>query len=188
MHYQIFTRIILFAFVLSAPVLGAQNASPHREVGLQFSGINFNGNNNISAFYKKQKSEQVYRRLRFFYGNLNAQTSEDQYYFSMSAGIAIGREKRKTLDSKLEFYQGPEFGASLGVSALIDSNTDISLGGRFGWVLGLQHSFNERWAINLETIPSVGVNVITATARDVTRLDLNATASNSVSIGMVRKF
>ena len=184
---RIFTITLFLAFFASMTSLSAQDSSPNREVGLQFNGLNFDGFNGFSLFYKKQKSENVYRRIRFFYGNLNVEAINDISAVSFSSGIAIGREKRKALDAKLAFYQGPEFSAALGVTTQNWDNTSINVSGRFGWILGLQHSFNERWAINLETIPGVGIGVNSITDSDP-RFTFNAGISNSVSLGLVRKF
>jgi hypothetical protein len=56
-----------------------------------------------------------------------------------------------------------------------------------GYVFGLQHSFNERWAINLETIPGVRVEALLLPG-DNYDISLDAVASNAVSLGVVRKF
>ncbi len=188
MYYKLLTRTLFFALFAFATQLSAQNTAPHREVGLQFSGLNLNNTNSFSAFFKKQKKEHVYQRLRLFYGNINGLVRDSERYLAFFGGIAIGHEKRKSLDSKLEFYQGPELSAALSIVSIIDENTDISIRGGFGWVLGLQHSFNERWAVNLEAIPGLSMNVNGATKRDVTTVGWDASISNSVSLGLVRKF
>ena len=179
----------LLAFVLvifTASSLTAQDGNPRREVGIQFSSLDFDGSRSFSAFFKKQKKENVYRRIRFFSGSLSARSFEDTFIFDFSAGIAIGREKRKSLDPKLEFYQGPEFSIRLGLAT--EDNVRVSIAPAFGWVLGLQHSFNNRWAVNLETIPSLS---ITANINNGIRPDVllfGAGFNNSVSLGLVRKF
>lgn len=188
MCYKPSTLIFFFMLFFCAPAVRAQNDKPVREIGLQFSGLNFNGNSSFSVFYKKQKKENVFRRIRFTYGSLGAQVANEDFAVNLGGGIAIGREKRKTLDPKLEFYQGPEFSAILSVSTVGEENTDLSVQAGFGWVLGLQHSFNARWAVNLETIPRVNVNVGTSTGRDVTAYGLSAAASNTVSLGLLRRF
>ncbi len=173
----------------------AQDAPPRREVGLQFNSINFNGSNAFSAFYKKETKENVYRRFRVFYGNLGLdfKTFGNYTAFNGAGGIAIGREKRKALDSKLAFYQGPEISASFGV-AHVDLNvvnaanvTRYDVNARLGWVLGLQHSFNDRWAINLETIPGFGVGV-TGSNGSNPEVRTSVGFNSNVSIGIVRKF
>lgn len=180
------TITILLALVFITTV-SAQNATPRREVGLQFNRFDFDGDSGFSAFFKKQKKENVYRRIRFFSGGLGFRSVEEKNFFNFSAGIAIGREKRKTLDAKLEFYQGPEFAVNLSLASLDDDDLGVSVAPAFGWVLGLQHSFNERWAVNVETIPQASIGFTNYSNKDGD-LFFNAGFNNTVSIGLVRKF
>ena len=182
-----FFAIVLAVFTTSA--LSAQDGNPPREVGIQFSSLDFDGGGGFSAFFKKQKKENVYRRIRFFYGNISVGEQREEFQFDVSTGIAIGREKRKMLDSKLEFYQGPEFALRLDVSSFLETQSQISVTPSFGWVLGLQHSFNERWAVNLETIPGASISFYANTNDEDSRsLNFNAGLKNAVLIGLVRKF
>lgn len=165
----------------------AQDTKPKREVGLQFSSFDFDGGSGFSAFFKKQKKENVYRRIRLFSGGLSFKSSEEINLFNFSAGIAIGREKRKSLDTKLEFYQGPEFAANLAIGNVGDDDLSLTIAPAFGWVLGLQHSFNERWAVNVETIPRASIAFDSFSNADG-EIAFNAGFSNAVSIGLIRKF
>jgi hypothetical protein len=188
MRYNILT-LSIFAFVAAfTTTLSAQDAAkPRREVGLQFGSIDFDGGS-FSAFYKKQKKENVYRRVRFVSGNLLLGFLEEDFRLNFGAGIAIGKEKRKALDSKLEFYQGPEFAIDFSVFTTADDDvTPILLRPSFGWVLGLQHSFNDRWAVNIETIPGVFV-AANITGNEAEGLFFGGGLSNNVSLGLVRKF
>ncbi len=181
------STITIFLAVFFSFSLSAQDAKPRREVGLQFNSFDFDGGSGFSAFFKKQKKENVYRRIRFFSGGLSFRSTEEINFFNFSAGIAIGREKRKALDSKLEFYQGPEFAINLGVASVGEDDLNLTIAPAFGWVLGLQHSFNERWAVNVETIPRASIGFDTVSNADG-ELAFNAGFSNAVSIGLVRKF
>ncbi len=168
--------------------LSPQNTSAKREVGLSFSSIDFDGGTGFSAFYKKQLRENVYRRIRFFSGRLSAGAADEEFTFDFSAGIAIGREKRRSLDPKLEFYQGPEFFIQVGLSSPSEDDVRMNFTPGFGWVLGLQHSFNERWAVNLETIPSVSVSANINGDAGPDSVFFNAGFNNLVSLGLIRKF
>ena len=179
--------LVVFSTLFTSGSLLAQDTKPKREVGLQFSSFDFDGGSGFSAFFKKQKKENVYRRIRLFSGGLSFKSSEEINLFNFSAGIAIGREKRKSLDTKLEFYQGPEFAVNLGVGALDDDELRLRIAPAFGWVLGLQHSFNERWAVNVEAIPRASIAFDSFSNTDG-ELAFNAGFSNAVSIGLVRKF
>ncbi|MEO6757986.1 MAG: hypothetical protein ABIO24_00925, partial [Saprospiraceae bacterium] len=58
----------------------------------------------------------------------------------------------------------------------------------FGYVLGVQHSFSELWAIHLETVPRISANL---SAGDLTENDsfgIGASFSSAVALGIVRKF
>lgn len=184
-----------FFFALLAACLGcitpatAQSPAAHgkREVGLQFDRLDFTDTPSFSAFYKKQIKPDVYRRLRFFYGNLTSAFSGDDSAFDFSAGIGIGREKRKALDDKLFFYQGPEISGTIALSTVNWDNVTTAVSARFAWVFGLQHYFNERWAINLEALPGVSVTTVNG-ANNAHAFSLNARGSNSVSLGLMRVF
>jgi|GEM_PF-718321 len=179
--------LVVFSTIFTSGSLLAQDTKPKREVGLQFNSFDFDGGSGFSAFFKKQKKENVYRRIRLFSGGLSFRSTEETNFFDFSAGIAIGREKRKSLDAKLEFYQGPEFAINLAVGSLNDDDLGLTIAPAFGWVLGLQHSFNERWAVNVETIPRASVAFDNFSNADG-EIAFNAGFNNAVSIGLVRKF
>ncbi|HOY05566.1 MAG TPA: hypothetical protein PLO67_09190 [Saprospiraceae bacterium] len=165
--------------------LHAQDA-PKREVGIQLYGLNFNGNNSFSAFYKKQLSANKYRRINFFTGRANTNVSDEEVQANVNIAAAIGFEKRKSLDEKLEFYRGPEFSINTGFLQ-INNQTVLAIAGGFGYVLGLQHSFNSRWAIQVETIPAISLG-LTFVDRSYDSRQLDANISNSVALGVARKF
>ena len=182
-----FSTILFFSLFCTA--VTAQNAQVKREVGLQFSGLNFNGNNSFSAFYKKQVKENSFRRIRFLAGNLNIDGSKDRTFGSFFAGVSIGREKRKQLGRKLQFYRGPQFGASTTISASSGPNSDhqVRLGLNAGLVFGLQHQFNEFWAVNIETEPGVGLDLAKRKGAPFNVFGA-ANVGNNVQIGLVRCF
>lgn len=171
--------------------LSAQNAGAKREVGLQFSSLNLDGSS-FSAFYKKEQKENVYRRFRFAAGSVELGFLEEETTFDFSAGIAVGREKRKSLDDKLVFYQGPE--AALNISIFTIDNDDVTpviVSPSFGWVFGLQHSFNDRWAMNIETIPSINASFNYYGGDGIGSAEglfVGAGGSNLVNLSVLRKF
>ena len=178
--------ILTFISLVFATVLAAQSSSTPKEVGIQISSISAEFPSTFSAFYKKQKSENVYRRVRFVSGRLSFFTlDDDNTDFDFFAGIAIGKEKRRSLDRKLMFYRGPEYNFNLSANSVIGGGT-VGFGVGFGYVLGLQHNFNEFWSVNLETIPSAGVNL--SFAEENTNFLFNSGFSNQVSLGLVRRF
>ncbi|MCC7466779.1 MAG: hypothetical protein IT261_10940 [Saprospiraceae bacterium] len=183
-----FLSTLALCFCLSTS-LQAQSGKPKREVGLQFSSLNFN-DGAFGGFYKKELSAGTYRRIRFASGSIDLALREDVTDFHLNLALAIGREKRKALDSKLDFYQGPEFSFNLAAATVGDDDMVLQITPSFGWVFGLQHSFNERWAINIETIPGVYVSadINNATGLDSEGLYFGVGGSNYVNLGIVRKF
>jgi hypothetical protein len=192
-------KLSLF-FLLLVTVLSAQGPGVPKEVGIQIRGINFNGVTSFSAFYKKQKAENVFKRYSFIVGNIDFQDAADRKSsLTLNAGLAVGREKRRSLDRKLVFYRGPEFRFNINLASneVIFSNnfpgtvviqrSSYNFGVGFGYVVGLQHNFNDLWAINLETIPSVRVNANFFSDSD-TAVSAGAGLSNIVSLGIVRRF
>ena len=183
--------ISLFVALLATSIshLHAQTSDgKKREVGVSFSSINFDGSNSFNAFYKKEKRENVYRRINFAIGGLGLFGMNDNTIVSFNAGMSVGREKRKTLDRKLQFYRGPvfSFNTSFITGDIDDARLDLSAG--LGIVFGLQHSFNELWAINLETIPSLNVGLNVGDFDNNNSFALGVGGSNRVSLGIVRKF
>lgn len=193
------TLSLFFLFLVT--LLTAQSNSTPKEVGLQLRGINFNGFTSFSAFYKKQKAENVFTRYRFIFGNIGFQVIEEaKDRFDFSAGLAIGREKRRSIGQKLIFYRGPEFSFNINAASNEFLQTvqfgnqppiDIrrsyfGVGVGFGYVVGLQHNFNDLWAINAETIPSVNVSALLSNPSNSG--SINAGLSNGVSLGIVRRF
>jgi hypothetical protein len=128
----------------------------------------------------------VYRRLSL-YGSAGGNYNENYNSFSFSGGVTVGREKRKSLDDKLMFFQGPLVGVSAGLYSVDGKYGDGNIQGSFNWAFGLQHSFNKYWAVNIETDPGVSLNVYKQRGLGE-RVNAQANVSNRVSVGLVRKF
>lgn len=159
--------VILATGLLITSSLYAQDA-PSREVGLRASNFD-----SFGLIYKKQLSENTYRRYRLAFGNLSANFVQRATQIGFSVGGAIGKEKRRPLSDKLQFVYGTELlvGVSLnsstsgsltvdngsgGVTTITGSNLLVvapSVG--IGFVLGAQYNFNPRWYISAELIPSI---------------------------------
>lgn len=167
--------------------LQAQTA-PRQELGLQFSGINFDGSNQFNAIYKRQKKDNTYRRIRLAFGNLSvAADDNDNTVFNFSAGLAIGRERRKDLGRGTTFFRGLEYRANAAVAARNTNEDAFNLGAGIGYVLGLQHDFNDHWAVNVETIPGLSAN-FTDFGGNNFAASVSAGFSNAVSLAVMYKF
>lgn len=179
----------LLLAVFSSMTLAAQSALPLREVGIQFNRLDFDGGNSFSAIFKKKKREDTYRRIRFFTGSLLARATEDQFEWNIDAGIGLGREKRRALHSKLEFYQGPEFSAGLRVTSFLEVGAQMIFTPGVNWVLGLQQHFNDQWALNVEVLPGMSMLFYGNTNDTESRtFQFNARLNHAVSIALVPKF
>jgi hypothetical protein len=179
---------VFMLFFTLTPLLSAQKIQPsHGEVGLGFSGLDLT-DIGFNAFWKKQLAPDKYRRYRFFTGSFFAGAVDEDFLANATVGMGIGREKRINLDEKLQFYRGVEFFGAIGFVA-VDDIGGVLFNPNIGLVFGLQHSLNDRWAINIETIPSIGLtlNVFSEDGPD-SEVAVTGRANSSVTLGLVRKF
>ncbi len=167
--------------------LFAQNTSTRHEVGLQFSGVNFNGDNSFNVVYKKEIGENRFRRFRAAFGQLDVIYVGREIQSSLDAGIYFGVEQRKKEGDYLVFYDGWEVGAKV---ARLNNNSDFSqwiVGAEIGYVLGLQHEFNDRWAINIETVPGIRTRFI-KTRGEKLLTNVSAGFTSLASMAIIRSF
>ncbi|QMW02918.1 hypothetical protein [Spirosoma foliorum] len=163
-----FIYLLSAVLLLTTSSLHAQDTTKH-EIGLRISGFS-----NIGFIYKKKLSENTYRRYRLAFGNLNANFHDSSMLlFGFSAGGAMGKEKRRAINDKLQFVYGTELIASISLNSSSTGNLTIEDGNGgtttykgsdllivtpsvgIGFVLGAQYNFNPRWYISAELIPSI---------------------------------
>lgn len=161
---NVFLMSLLVAGSLHFAHAQTTTTAPTRELGVRFDGLNFGGNNSFGLIYKKQKAENRYHRWRAAFANISTSSSTNQDSDAQfGAGLFFGLEKRKTLNERFTFNHGWEFGGSL-AAQFAENNNRTSLGISAGYVLGLQYNPNNRFFINLETIPGVNFRVSNSTA------------------------
>lgn len=155
-HKLVFTLLLAG----SMAVASAQTASsPNRELGIRFQGINLGGPNEFSLVYKKQKAENRYRRWRATFANLSLTVvDDDNTNIGFNLGFLTGMEKRRPLADKFTFNHGWEYGPNLGLQTDGES-TYLQIGGSVGYVLGVQYQPDNRFFLNLETIPGFGFSL-----------------------------
>ncbi|MBK8562588.1 MAG: hypothetical protein IPN76_04395 [Saprospiraceae bacterium] len=172
---------------LTSSVLAQSDSSPNREFGIQLSGINFDGFTSFSGIYKKQLAENKYRRISATFGNIQFNGSDGNADFNLNGGLAIGVETRKPVGKKTTLYRSPEFsfGLSFGKSSNIDPYWSVSPG--VAWIFGLQHDFNENWAINVEGGPGVYMSIRNFPGSDVT-YSIGGNFSSNVALALMHKF
>ncbi len=177
-----------FALCTSYASLFSQDAAvPKREFGLQISGLNFDGFTPFSGIYKKQLAENKYRRISGTFGNLQLEGQNSTHNFSLSAGLSIGVEKRKSVGEKTLLYAGPEFnmGLSFSKASRFDAFWSISPG--ITYVLGIQYDFKEHWAVNLEGGPGASLSIRKFFGNDVS-YNFSSGFSSNVALGLMHKF
>jgi hypothetical protein len=187
--HLILLAVVAIASSMYAPILSAQATDGHQhEVGLNFYGLNFNGSNSFSAIYKKKLAEGKFRRISGTFGGINFQRSTDhQLYFNINAGLSIGREKRKAVGRKTMFYSGPEFSIGTSFSKSEKIKPTWNMMPSIGYILGIQHDFNEYWGINLEIVPGGGISVSKYSGQDIA-FSVQGNFSSTAALGLIYKF
>ena len=162
--------LFLVAFCTLLATANAQN-EPKRELGIRFDGVDLGGGNAFSMVYKKPKSDTKYFRWRATYGNVFFNAAENtSNNFSIGLGANFGIEKRKPLSEKFAFCHGPEFGVNTYINDTF-AGVNVGVGGRAGYILGLQFNPGKHFFLNFETIPGVGINV--TSSDDVDQVTVN---------------
>ena len=154
--FKITFCLIFFTFLISG--IHAQEFVGHKEVGLGFTSLNLTGSSSFSAFYKKERKMNEFFRLNFFTGNLDALFRKgNQNRVSTLLGIGFGKEKRRQFDEKLWYYFGPQCSTTIqtGFSSIPSDNEFLNVILGLGYVFGLQHQFNNFWAMNIEIQPGI---------------------------------
>jgi hypothetical protein len=158
-----------------------------REIGIRmpnFSQFNFR----FDFVYKKQKTEDKYRRVRFINGGFNVREIKG-FRNTFHLAMAVGKEKRKPITNKIYWVQGLEFIGSINQSHS-EPELQVNVNPALGIVLGFQYNINEKFRATLETIPSlggsVGYNSISKKV-DVRNLGFGFN-SNAVSLNLLYAF
>ncbi len=187
MYPRPFFAIFLLAALFNAATSIAQTAFSAREVGLQFNGINLSSDNSFSFFYKKAVSVNRFCRMRATFSTLDISHFEGRTEAVADGGFSYGIEKRTGIGDKLNFYRGWELGVNAGFASENQGIFRWIAGVSIGYVIGLQHEFNERWALNLETVPRLAATVRKKDGESAF-INLSAGFSSLASLGIVRKF
>lgn len=149
---------LVFFLITANTTAFAQTSRGPEEIGLRLSSFE-----NFDFIYKKELSQEVYRRVRFLTTNLQFVTANERALVNFNVGAAIGKEKRVRLAEKLKFHHGLEPGVIIGLSNFQDNNftgrTNVSINPFLGYVLGFQLAVSDRFVLGIETIPSVGVGL-----------------------------
>ncbi len=193
------SRLTLFFLTTCFSTLSAQDTAAVRmhEVGLQISNFNLE---DFGLVYKVQRltNENRYMRYRLVFSNVGfvSQQDGDDTDFNLGLGGAIGFERRHALGERVQFLQGPEFSVGFSHSNFNQQFiefTTTSVNAGIGYILGLQYNINEKFYINLETIPALSFSYNTSRQENGNQKSTNNTTSlnanfNSESIALTLAF
>ena len=179
---------LTFASSFFLSTISAQDANGHqKEVGLSFNGFDFSGFNPFSVIYKKKIADSKFRRISGTFGGFNFQNSNRLLFFSINAGLSVGIEKRKLLGRKTTFFSGPEFAVATSYSKVEGFKPTWGIFPQIGYILGLQHDFNEFWAINLEVVPSGQLSLNRFSSQDA-EFSVSSSFSSNAALSIMYKF
>ncbi len=139
--------LLMIVFIFSPKVKGQL---PLYEIGIRTTDFN-----RVDAIYKKSKKQNVFMRYRFVLARFNYSASKERAnIFNTSLGIAIGKERRKELTDRLDFFHGWEPNMILNLSKTND-NFNLSIQPALGYVLGIQFEIADHFFLAMEMIPSI---------------------------------
>jgi hypothetical protein len=165
--------------------LSAQTQPARFEIGLQFNGLNFSGTQ-FASVVKIQKSENVYRRIRFVFGQINALINRGSDRFIFDATISFGKEKRKYVRKKTMLYHGLNYHLGIDFTTVNELKPFVRIQPGLGYILGIQHDFNEYFAINLEIIPDAYASF--STQSGFHNFNAGAGFSSAPNLGLMYRF
>ncbi len=142
------TKVIALGWLFL--LLAQSSYAQTKEIGARFSGLE-----RFSLIYKKEKKENKYMRARFIIASASLIGVSDNMDLGIQAGFAVGSEKRKAINEKLNFIHGVEPSLLINYSGGSNTSKAINVSPGIGYVLGFQYSFNEDFYVSLETIPGI---------------------------------
>jgi hypothetical protein len=181
--------IVLLAVIMVHSISYSQTdeTRPH-ELGLRFSGINFNGNNNFNLVYKKQKDNPLkYKRYRFILANISTGDVTGIVTPFFALGGAIGGEKRKSLNDKFKYIHGWDLSGNYNFASNNNSSDSHRANVSLGYVVGFQYDISKEFCLNLEAIPAI-TNSLVFTNEELQSSVFNVTLNNQVAFSVFYKF
>ncbi len=133
------------------------NTDLKQEIGLRMPNLH-----NFGFIYKKQKEEDRYLRIRLISANFSLNNPPDAIVITSTLAASIGKEQRKLIKDQFYFVYGWEMITSFSGRIFSANNTNLvnmMFSPVFGLVLGFQYNINEKFALNIETIPSLGLDI-----------------------------
>lgn len=140
--------LLLTLFLLSLPaILPAQTR--YHELGLRSGGFD-----NFSFLYKRSTDQRKFFRVRLIALNSRLSLTDTNTSDYVSAGVALGRERRRDVAENFYFVHGPEVSA-FGNKSRVTDREDWNANIRLGYLLGFNYSVSDRFIVGIETIPGL---------------------------------
>jgi len=168
MKYQL---IIIVGMLILFNFHNGFSQALHKEVGIRIGG-----SGGYSFVYKKEQSENKYKRMRLNAGKIDFSKLNDVHAYSLLASMSVGTEKRISLTNDFYIYHGWEPGLTFGFSG--DSKLrSIRINPFVGYIIGFMYDLNGKFFIGIETLPNMYIN---------TNINLieGDTANTSLSAGL----
>ena len=142
-------RLLLLAILMISTISLLPAQTRYHELGLRSGGLN-----NFGFIYKRSTDQQKFLRLRLLAINTEINLRETNDADFLSAGAAVGFERRKQVSEQFYFIFGPELQV-FGLKNEMQDRQSWNVNARLGYLLGFNYSVSDRFIIGLETIPGL---------------------------------
>ncbi len=176
------TKQLLVVTLFTLFSVSVYSQSHQHEVGFRMASLD-----RFDFVYKKAKSNNKFLRMRLIDFNLSLLDGE-RGAFSFGLGMAVGLEKRKTINEEFSFIHGfePRLSFRHANAQEIPGVLDVSFG--IGYVLGFQYDLSNKIYLSIESIPSLSINYSQRGSElSYTRASLGV-SPNLIALSAVYKF
>ncbi len=174
-------QVLLLAFFMTNANAQTTDQNFKKEIGIRMNGLS-----DFDFIFKKQKAENKYRRMRLISANFSIPDFED-FTSSFGLGVTYGKEKRKPLNDNLSLINGWELIGRFGVN-MSEEDLSFTFTPGIGYVLGFQYEINNKFIVNLETIPTLTTTInYAADELSISNLKFGFN-SNNIALGIMYKF
>ncbi|MCI1267098.1 MAG: hypothetical protein LKG19_11040 [Saprospiraceae bacterium] len=149
MKYKLIIILGMLTF-LNNPTGFCQSLS--KEVGIRIGGYG-----GYSFVFKKEQSENKFRRVRINAGKIDFKKNNNIQSYNLLASVTMGIEKRASLTNNFYIFHGWEPGLTFGFSGDKELKS-IQINPFVGYVFGFMYNLNDKFIIGIETLPNIYIN------------------------------
>lgn len=157
-----------------------------KEIGIRLGS--FSG---YDLLYKKQKSETQYSRFRLSNAKLELNKIANLTAYDFFINFGLGLENRVPLGNNFAMVHGWEPSLGFGFSGSGKLET-ININPRIGYIFGFMYSINNKFAISIESVPSLYISTSIEVIESKTNSSINRVgfdySSSLISLSMVGRF